>query len=158
MHRLLFAAIVRQHPLRRFGIEDRVERKLTEACLDITRGGCAIPRKDVAPVPLTIDKQVFLTQLHQGIANAGITVRVVLHSLAHDVRHLVHLAVIHALHGMQNTALHGLQAILDGRHGTLQNHIGSIVKEPVLVHTRQMVLDGVIEGLRLIGRMGNLSV
>ncbi len=158
MHRLLFAAIVRQHPLRRFGIENCIKRKFTEACLDITRGGCAIARKDVAPVPLAIDEQVFLTQLHQGIANAGITVRVVLHGLPHDVGHLVHLAVIHALHGMKDTALNGLQAVLNGRHGTLQYHIRGIIEEPILVHTRQVVLDSIIKGLRLIGRMGHLSV
>ena len=65
--------------------------------------------------------------------------RVVLHGLSHNIGDLVVAAVVAALHGVQDAALHGLQAILQMGYGTLQNHIRRVVQEPVLVHARQFV-------------------
>ena len=64
--------------------------------------------------------------------------RVKLHGVSHDIRHLVVSSVIHSLHRVQYASLHGLQSVLDMRHGTLENHIGGIVEEPVLVHSAKM--------------------
>ena len=49
--------------------------------------------------------------------------RVVFHGITHNVGHLIITAIIHALHGVQNTALHRLKAIHNMGHGTLQNHV-----------------------------------
>ena len=108
MDRFVFTTIVGLHPLGRFGIEDRLECKLGEAGLDITRCSCAVSREDITPVTLAVNEQIFLTELDECVSDGRISVRVVLHRLADDVRHLVILAVIHRLHGMQNTALDGL--------------------------------------------------
>ena len=40
---------------------------------------------------------------------------------------------------MEDTALHRLQTILDGRHGTLKDHVGGVIQKPVLIHPAQMV-------------------
>ena len=77
-----------------------------------------------------------------------------LHGVSHDVRHLVISAVVHALHRVQDAALYGLQSVLDVRHGTLQNDVRSIVKEPTLVHAAQVVDGCRIESVHgLIVRM-----
>ena len=65
--------------------------------------------------------------------------------MTYDVGHLIISAVVHALHGVQNAALNGLQSVLDMWHGTLQNNIGGIVQEPVLIHAAQMVYGGSVE-------------
>ena len=73
--------------------------------------------------------------------------RVKLHGVSHDVGHLVVASVVHALHGVHDTSLHRLEAILDVGNGTLQNNIRSVVEEPVLVHAREMVYDCRIEAV-----------
>ena len=63
--------------------------------------------------------------------------RVVLHSLTHDICHLVVATILHTLHSVQDTALNGLKTILQMGHGTLEDNIRGVVQEPVLVHTRK---------------------
>ena len=136
MNRLVFTSVVGLHPLGRLRIKDRLQRKLRETRLNITRSCGAIPRKDVSPVTLAINQQIFLPQLDECIADRSIAVRVVLHCLADDIGYLVVLPVVHRLHGMQNTTLHRLETILNSRHSAFEYHIRSIVQEPVLVHAR----------------------
>lgn len=54
--------------------------------------------------------------------------RVVLHRIAHNIGHLVVAAIVHALHRVQNAALHRLKTIHNMRHGTLQYHIRGILQ------------------------------
>ena len=138
-HGLLVAAIVGAHPLRGLAVEDNLQGKLRQPSLDISARGSLVAREYVAPVTLTIYQQVLLSELHQRILDRGVTVRVVLHGLSHNIGDLVVAAVVAALHGVQDAALHGLQAILQMGYGTLQNHIRRVVQEPVLVHARQFV-------------------
>ncbi len=63
--------------------------------------------------------------------------RMVLHGLTDDVGHLVEAPVVDGFHGMENAALHRFQAVLDVRHGPFENHIRSIIQEPVLIHARK---------------------
>ena len=99
-HRLLLSTVVRQHPLCGLLVVDYIEGKLREARLDITTCSSLVTRKDVTPVTLHIDKKSLLTKLHQGILDRGITMWVVLHSLTHNISHLVVAAILHALHGV----------------------------------------------------------
>ena len=68
-----------------------------------------------------------------------------LHCVSHDVSHLVVPAVVHSLHGMQDSSLHRFQSVPDVRHRSLKNNVGCIVKEPVLVHTAEMVYNGSVK-------------
>ena len=145
VNRFVLTAVIRLHPLGSLGIKNGLQRKLGQPCLDITRSCRAITRQYISPVSLAINEQILLAELNKGITDRSITVRVILHSLTNDVRHLVVLAVIHRLHGVQDTALYRLQTILDSRHSTLEYHIRSIVQEPVLVHARKMILHSIIE-------------
>ena len=80
--------------------------------------------------------------------------RVELHGMSHDVCHLIISAVVHALHRVQNTALHGFQSVLDVWHGTFQNDVRGIVQEPALIHTAQVVNGSSVESVHgLIVRM-----
>ena len=63
--------------------------------------------------------------------------RVVLHGLTHNIGHLIEAAILNALHSMENTTLHGLKAIIQVGHGTLQDNIRGVVQEPILVHARE---------------------
>ena len=65
--------------------------------------------------------------------------RMIHHGVSHNVGHLVVAAVVHLLHRVQNTSLHGLQSVVYMRHGTLQYHVRGIVQEPVLIHAREVV-------------------
>ena len=136
-YRLLLTTIVGQHPLRSLLVIYHIEGKFRQASLDISCCRSLITRKDITPVTLHIDKQTLLTKLHQGILDRGITVGVILHSLTHDICHLVVATILNTLHSVQDTALHGFQTILQMGHGTLEDNIRGIVQEPVLIHTRK---------------------
>ena len=70
--RFLVAAVVGEHPFGRLGIEDHLHGELAQPCLDVTRGGSAVSREDVAPVTLRVDQQLLLSQLHEGVADGGV--------------------------------------------------------------------------------------
>ena len=137
-HRLLLAAVVRQHPLRRLLVEDHVEGEFRKTRLDITARGGLVAREDVAPVALTVDQQVLLPQLHQRVLDRRVAVRVVLHGLTHEVGDLVVTAVVDDLHRMKDTPLDGFQSVLDMRHGAFEDHVRGVVQEPVLIHAREL--------------------
>ena len=137
--RFLVASVIAQLPLRGLGIKHGVEGKLRESGLDISWGCGFVACQDVTPVSLRVDEQVLLSQLDQRIPDRGVAVRVELHGVTHNVRHFIVSAVVHAFHGVHDTALHGLEAIFDIGYGTLQDYIRGVIQEPVLVHARQMV-------------------
>ena len=64
--------------------------------------------------------------------------RVVVHGVAHDTRHLLGVAVVALLHYMHDAALHRLETVLNVGYGTLQNYVAGIVEKPVLIHARQL--------------------
>ncbi len=86
-------------------------------------------------------------QLYKGVADRGVAVRVELHGVSHDVRHLIISAVVHALHRVEDASLHGLQAVLQVGNGSVENAVAGIVEEPVLIHAAQMVHGGSIEAV-----------
>ena len=133
------APIVRQLPFGGLGVENRIEGKLRKAGLYVTGCSSPIACQNVAPVALRVNEQVFLSQLHQGVTDRGIAMRMKLHRFAHHVCHFIVAAIVHPLHGVKDAALHRFQAILDIRHGTLENDITGIVEKPVLVHAREVV-------------------
>ena len=133
-HRFLIAAVIREFPLRRFGIEQHIEGKLRQSSFDVTRSGRVVSREDVTPRTLAVDEQILTPHLRERIDDRRVAVRVKLHRFARNIRHLVVAAVVHALHRVENAALHRFQTVVKVRNGALQNHIGSIVQKPVLVH------------------------
>ncbi len=68
----------------------------------------------------------------------------ILHGIAHHILHLVEASVIHRLHRMEYTALHGLEAVGYMRHGTLEYHIRGIVEKPALVHASQLMFHNTV--------------
>ena len=139
-HGFAVAAIVGEFPLRSLGIEEHVEGKFRQAGLDVTRGSGRRAREDISPVTLAVDEQILLAQLHEGIADGCIAVGMELHGMAHDIGHLIVATIVQAFHGMEDTALHRLQAITDMGNGTLEDDIGGVVEKPRLKHARQLVL------------------
>ena len=78
---------------------------------------------------------------------------VVLHRLPDDVSYLDELAAIHPLEVVEDTALHGLEPVIDMGYSTLKDDVGGVVEEPCLVHLRQVAqLRAVRQALcRLVG-------
>lgn len=145
--RLLVTTIVRELPVGGLRVEDHVECEFGKTSLDITRGSGTVAGEDVSPVALCVDEEVFLSHLHQGVTDGSITVRVKLHGVSHDVRHLVVSSIVHSFHGVEDTSLHRFETVLDVRNGTLQDDIRSIVEEPVLVHAAEMVYSGGVKSV-----------
>ena len=145
--RFLVTSVIGHLPLRRLGIEDRLKGKFAQSGLNITGRSSTGTSQDITPVTLCINKQVFLTQLHQCIANRSITMRMELHGVSYDIRHLVIPSVIHALHRVQDTPLNGFQTILYMRNGTFEDYVRGIIQEPVLVHTTKVVYGRSIKAI-----------
>ena len=135
--RLGITVIIGTGPVSGLMVEDDFFGELGETCLDVTRGSGIVASEDVTEVTLCVDKQVFLSKLHQSITNGCIAVRVVFHRVTHDVSHLVETTVVEFVHRMQDTTLHRLQAVLDGRHSTFEDDIRGVVEKPILEHAFQ---------------------
>ena len=142
-HGFFVASVVAGGPLGDFRSKDDVEREFRQAGFDVSGRGGVVAGEDVAPVALRVDEQVFLAELHHGIANAGVTMRMVLHRVADDVGDLVVTAVFQLVHAVQDAALHGLEAIMNVRHGALQDDVAGVVEEPVAIEiVHRLDLDG----------------
>ena len=133
-NRLTLPTIVTQLPIGGLFIKRNLFCKRTQPRLNIPWCRSPIASSNIAPVTLGVDQQLFLTQIHQRIANRSIAVWVIRHRRPNNVRHLVVTTVVHLVHRMQNPALHGLQTILQSRNGTLQDYITGIFNKPILVH------------------------
>ena len=145
--RLLVASVVRELPVGSLWVEHHVKRELGESRLDVTRRRSTVAREDVTPVALAVDEQVFLSHLHESVADGSVAVRVELHSVSDDVRHLVEASVVHALHRVKYASLHRLQAVLDMRYSAFQDYVGCVVEEPVLIHSAKVVYGRCVEAV-----------
>ena len=140
---LVVAAVVGLHRGRDLGVEEHFLGKLAQAGLDVTGSGVGVAGEDVTPVSLAVDREAFLAQGHEGAEYGLVAVGVELHGLSHYVGHLGVGAVVYAEHGMQDAALHGLEAVHDVRHGPVEDHVGGIVEIPVLEHPGKLEFPGV---------------
>ena len=132
--RLLVAAVIALQPRCRLRVEEDLSSEFTEPNLDVTRSGRAVPGEDVSPVSLAVQQQVFLSDLHHGIADGSIPVRVVLHGVTDDVGDLVEPPVVHFVEAVQDAALHRLEAVILVRHGPFEDDVRGVIQEVVVVH------------------------
>ena len=75
-----------------------------------------------------------MPDLHHGVANGSIAVRVILHGVSNNVGHLVVATILHFPHGVKDSALNGFQPIISMRYGTFENDVGSVVEKPIAIH------------------------
>ena len=87
----------------------------------------------VAVVALRLDEPAALADGHERGADGGVAVRVELHRGADDVGDLVEAAVVHVPERVEHAALDGLQAVVDVRHGAVEDDVARVVEEPVAV-------------------------
>lgn len=59
----------------------------------------------------------------------------VLHGVADDVGHFVVASVVEGLHGVQDSALHGFEPVVDMRHSSLENNVACVFEIPVAEHS-----------------------
>ena len=62
---------------------------------------------------------------------------VILHRVTHDIGHFDKPAVVERLHRVHDATLHRLEAVVDMRHRTFQNHIRRVVEKPAAIHPTQ---------------------
>ncbi len=138
-HRFFVASVVGQFPFGGFCIKQHIEGKLREPRLDVTPGGRRVVGKNVSPVALGVNKQVLLSELYERAVNRSVAVRVKLHCFSHDVRYFVVPPVVHSFHGVENSSLHGFQAVAYMGHGAFEYHIACIIQEPAFIHSRKFL-------------------
>ena len=138
-HRFLAATVVARDPFGRFRVEYDIDCERRESAFDVTWGCGAVAREGVTPVALGVNQQILLTEAHEGIANGGVSVRMVGHGSTDDGGHLLVAAVVVFEKGMQNAALHRLKSVLVVRNGAVQNHIARVVQEPPVVEFFKVV-------------------
>ena len=146
--RLLATTIVTRQPTRGLGVKDNIERKFREARFNVSRGRRSITGEGIAPVTLGVDEQVLLPELHDRRTDRLITMRVIIHRVAHDPGDLVVAAIIELLHRMKDPALHGLEAVIQMRHCPLKNHIAGVIKKVVGIHPAERCMLVRIKGHR----------
>ena len=44
---------------------------------------------------------------------------------------------------MENTSLHGFEAVVDMRHGALEDNVGGVFEKPALIHSAELAVRGV---------------
>ena len=121
--RFLVPSVVGCHPAGHLRVEDYLLRKLAESGLNISGSGVGVTCENVTPVSLTIHGKAFLPELYEGSEDGLVTVRMVLHSLADNVRHLGETAVVHLVHRMEDPSLHGLETVHYIRNGPLEDDV-----------------------------------
>ena len=129
-----FSSIVGKLPIRGLWIKNHIQGKLRQSSFDVSCSSSTIASTHITPVALRLNQQVFLAHIDYRISYGSISMGVVLHGLSNDIGDLIESTIIHLLHGMKDSSLYRLQPIFNRRNCTLQDHIGCIVKEPVLVH------------------------
>ena len=119
MNRFIFTTVIAELPIGYFGWIQNILPQFGNTRFDITGSRSPVTGEDIPPVSLHIDEQVFLTDLHDGIPNTRIAVRMVLHGMSDDIRHFVVATVVQLFHGVHNTTLHGFESVLNRRHRAL---------------------------------------
>ena len=132
--RLLVATVVALQPRRRLRVEEDLGTEFAEPDLDVTRSGRPIPGKDVPPVSLAVQQQVLLSDLHHGVTDGSIPMRVVLHGVADDIGDLVKPPIVHFVQAVKDAALYRFQAVILVGYSPFENDIRGVVQEVIVVH------------------------
>ena len=116
--RLLVCTIVGGDVVGDLGGEEDPLGEGREACLYVARSRRTITGEEVAPVTLTLDQEASLAQLHEGVPDARIAVRVELHRLTDDISHLDQ-PILHLRHRVEDPSLDRLEPVRDIGHRPL---------------------------------------
>ena len=147
--RLLARSVVVRDPLGRLFVEENFLGELGKPAFDVTARCRAVAGERVSPVSLGIDEQVLLAEADKSRVDGRVSVRMVPHRCADDVRDLVQFSVVHFGKRMQNAPLHGLQAVFEIGNRPVENHVARIVQEPAVVKLFEMVRIGKSENRRV---------
>ena len=136
VHRLVVSSIVGFYPFRSFRVKNHLQSERCKSRFDISCCRCRVSCVDVSPVSLSVYQEFFLTNLHHGICDGSIPMRVIFHGISHDVCYLVVSSIFQLAHRMHDTALNRLKTIINRWNGTVQNYIRGVIKKPILIKPR----------------------
>ncbi len=156
----LVSSVVAGEPLGGLGVEDDVEGVYGEAGLDVAWCGCAVAGEGVSPVSLGVDEEFLLTDLDHGIADRLIAVRVVFHGVADDVGDFAVAAIVEFIHGVEDAALDGFEAVVEVGDGAFEDDVARVVEEVVGIHRAERGVLVRVVGLAgcFLGRGGGVNV
>src|SRR5215813_11503191 len=106
MDRLIFSAVIAELPFGGFVIKSNFQCKFAESCFNIPGCGSIIACSYIAPVSLGLYQKIFLSHVYQCIADACITMWMILHGLPDDIGYFIEAAIIHFFHSMEDAALY----------------------------------------------------
>ena len=152
-HGLAIAPIVGIHVFGDRRVEEDLAPEGVEAALDVTPGGGGVAGNGVAEIPLLVNEIALVGQHHQGAADGGVAVGMVLHGLSHNAVHLVEAAVVNGLEGMEDAPLDGLEAVIHVGDCAVLVHIGRIEDVVGLQKVPQGVGRGAADLPRLPGTL-----
>ena len=133
-HGLLIAAVVGIHEFGDLVGKQHFAAQGRKAALDIPWRGGGTAGEDVAEVPLLGDEVLLVGQHHQGVADGGVAVGVVVHGVADDVGGLVGPAVVDAVEHPEDAALDGFEAVVHVGDGPVLDDVGGVVEEVAVHH------------------------
>ena len=119
IHRLVVSSVIGFYPFCSFRVKNHLQSERRKSRFDVSCRRCRVSCVDISPVSLSVYQEFFLTNLHHGIRDGGIPMRVVFHGVSHDVRHLVVSSIFQLAHGVHDTALNGLKTIINRWNGTV---------------------------------------
>ena len=143
--RLLIGSVVRGDVVGDLRGEEDPLGEWRKARLDVTWCRRTVAGEEVAPVSLTLDQELSLPQLHKRIADARISVRVELHRLTDDIRHLDQ-PILHLRHRVEDPSLYRLQPVRDVGYCPLQDDVRGIGDKPGAIHPRQHIVTMAVVG------------
>ena len=103
--------------------------------------------QDVAEIPLPGDVILLVGKHHQRIFDRRVAVRMKVHRVADDVRHLVGAPVVHLIERPEHPALHRFETVVDIRNGAVLDDVTRVFQEvPVHHHPEIVVVAAVTFG------------
>ena len=116
-HWLLASAVVGFDVLGDLGVVENLLCKRKQAALDVSGSCRSVACHEVTVVTLLVYEEVAVGQIDEGRVDGGISVRMVVHGRSDDVGDLVEAPVVHLDHGVKDSSLYGLEAVLDIGNG-----------------------------------------
>ena len=161
--RLFVAAVVGIDQRGDVVVEEHFAAEFGKTAFDVSRGGGGSSKDDVAERSLLVDEAFLVREVHEGVADGGVAVRMVFHGGADHVRDLVERAVVHLpVERPQDSALDGLQAVVDVGDRAVLDDIGRILDEVAVHHLPQTLVRGAVDRvgrgvvLALVFRFGRI--
>ena len=123
----IISSVIGFRPFCSFRVENNFQRERSKPSFNISRCRSRIAGKNISPVSLRIDQQLFLANLHHRIGNRSISVRVIFHGIPYKICNFIVTPIFKFPHGVHDPTLYRLESIKNRRNGPVENNVGGVV-------------------------------